>query len=363
MDENGYVIAKDLYYEEVIRNVKCSKDPLQPIYEAFTNSYESIALRKQSLPDADINSTIDIRLYMTPSTSSDAELFFSKLEIDDNGIGFDEVNFNRFNCFRDNRKGYKNRGSGRIQFIHAFQSTHVRSVFLEGEKKYCRTFLLSKDFSPKHNAIVKTSPPEEVTTETPLKTTLIFRQPLWAKIFYDSLNLDAVKESLISHYIMQFCSQRDHLPQISLSLWVNDDLKDTLSISSMDIPEIDNSMEISVPYKKLTNDGKALERTNINEQVTIHAFKIEKPKLSENKIQLTSKNQLVSKPRIELDGLSDNDVINGERYLFLLTSNYFDTVSEDNRDLLPIFPEEHHLEKASANQELFAEDFLVLEDL
>lgn len=136
-----FISAHDLNWRGVLKGVSKAADPLQPLFEAFTNSLEAIELRKrrgdQFLPhimvDLFFNDAIEGEIY---------EL--SRMAITDNGIGFDEENFNRLQIFKDESKGFNNRGSGRLQLLHFFHIAQYESVFRQGDEIWERKFILSK---------------------------------------------------------------------------------------------------------------------------------------------------------------------------------------------------------------------------
>ena len=45
MENNSYIVKDGVYWNGVLKGVKKHNDKFQPIYEAFTNALESIALR------------------------------------------------------------------------------------------------------------------------------------------------------------------------------------------------------------------------------------------------------------------------------------------------------------------------------
>lgn len=43
----SYVTNKDLYWKGILKGIAKSSDPLQPMYEALTNSLEAIDMRRK----------------------------------------------------------------------------------------------------------------------------------------------------------------------------------------------------------------------------------------------------------------------------------------------------------------------------
>ena len=142
MEKDTFVKAVDLWYAGVLRDIRKSKNPIQPIYEAITNSLESIIL----LPQKKDKGYIKIKLYFNKNLIGDY-LTFARVVIDDSGIGFDEENFDRLKRYRDTRKGHNNKGSGRIQLLHFFNESEYRSIFRDKTGFRQRSFTLSKSNS------------------------------------------------------------------------------------------------------------------------------------------------------------------------------------------------------------------------
>lgn len=119
-DQNKFVEYKDLRWSGILKSIKKSSNVLQPLFEAFTNSMEAIRLRQKNGDtfEAYINIILD---YETDLLEESID--FVSLTIEDNGVGFDEESFKRLIVFKDDTKGFNNRGSGRIQMVHTFKQS------------------------------------------------------------------------------------------------------------------------------------------------------------------------------------------------------------------------------------------------
>ena len=124
--EKTYIKRPGIYYPGVLRDIKKSQQHLQPVFEAFTNALESINERYKI--ENTLRGVITFRIYQKETTDSQTE--FDKLSIEDNGIGFNPKEFDRFNTYKDYTKGYNNLGSGRFQYVHYFNETKISSAFL-----------------------------------------------------------------------------------------------------------------------------------------------------------------------------------------------------------------------------------------
>lgn len=357
MEKDTFVKAVDVYYEGVLRDIRKSKNPIQPIYEAITNSLESIIL----LPQKKDKGYIKIKLYFNKDLIGDY-LTFARVVIDDSGIGFDEENFDRLKRYRDTRKGHNNRGSGRIQLLHFFNESEYKSIFRDETGFRQRSFTLSKSNSYlDKNAIIFYHDTVDVESQEPI-TTLTLKGLLDKKdqAYYDTFSVDDLKEQLISHYILYFCTHRETMPDIQLKQYLDNQIQRDIRLKPDDIPNFDKEeKKITLYYSKLSTDGKSIEKTERKEIFNLKAFKIDIDKLEKNEIKLTSKEEVRDDVKIRLDSLSPKDHINKKRYLFLLSGDYIDEKDRDTRGLIDI-PSKEDFKKAYSEQgEMFSEEILL----
>ena len=352
--ENQFINSDSLFWEDILRrDITKSGKPLQPIYEAFTNSIEAIKDAQKINPQ--IQGEITIKINSTESTIND-QFIFSSLSVADNGIGFNDEQFNRFNNYRDIRKGYKNLGSGRIQYVHYFDSTIVKSVFEENNNFYEREFVISKK-EPfiKNNAIVKHIFCKESINKKP-GTTVFFNTLLENIAVYNELNQKLLKEKLIERYFHYLCYNRNKLPKIKIEFYVQSTLIGSETISKLDIPNTDKNGSIKLDYFKKSSNG-TLELTDKKEDFFIDAFKIPKNVLKQNELKLVSKGEVVEESYLNLENLSKNDNIKGNKYLFLVSSNYIDSNDTHIRGILNIPSRESFAKNLFSNDEvIFLED-------
>lgn len=225
--DNTFMTKDGVYYPQIIREVKKSPNPLQPIYEAFTNSLESI----ESVKDPNHKGKITLRCYFVKDLYEGLE--FDKIIIEDNGKGFDDIEFNRFLTFKDSRKGFNNKGSGRIQFVHYFNDCEYLSVFKNGSGFKQRNFQVSKSrkFIETNNTLTFLKSTLDIDTDVS-GTILTLSNLVDEK---DKVNylfqVEELKEKLLSHYIQRFCLVKDNLPEIALEQYVNGDFDKVVSIT------------------------------------------------------------------------------------------------------------------------------------
>lgn len=339
----------------VLHDIKKSSTALQPIFEAFTNSLEAIKLKSKIAPDLQG----EIQIVIRASTNLTGNPEFNSLSITDNGVGFDSAEFKRFNTFKDFTKGFKNLGSGRIQFAHFFDSTEVQSFFEQEEQYFERSFVVSKNESfTKHNAIVLLKHLKP-TQKTETGTKVAFSGLLENSNIYNGLDEKTLKKALIERYVHYFCHNISSLPKIIIKYYLQGELEGESTISNEDIPKIDKTSTVKLNYSRIADTGTHLEKTSTQEDFVIDAFKIEKNILKSNDLKLVSKGEIIEKSGIELESLAENDNVKGFKYLFLVSSNYIDDRDTNLRGVLNI----PNADSFSKNANIFTPEEIILEDI
>lgn len=360
MSEGKYFKAEAIDYKGQLKKISKSKNKLQPLLEALTNSIEAIKLENNN------QGTITIQLKFKNNLIVESEL--SEIIFIDNGIGFDDENFRRFKRLHDESKNFFNHGSGRIQYIHFFDEINIESIYKDSQSKtefYKRTIVLSKSkVFLNNNSIMKYYEPiEENIKET--STTVVLKRLLDKndQVFYDKLTANKLKKEIITHYLDYFSENRDTFPNIVIQKFVDNNEIEKVEINSNDIETEDKTEEIEIYYKKLSDNGKQILKTEKKEIFEIKAFKLNKNILSSNSLKLTSKHEIVEgkiAKEIKLDILKDDDVVNSNRYLFLISSEYINKKDNDVRGDIEIYTEEKFKNDSSLFQE---KEVILLDDI
>jgi hypothetical protein len=351
LNQTGFLVNDGLYYPAILNGVGKSGNALQPLFEGFTNALEAIA----QLKDDPKKELIKVKVYYDPDLFDDK--IMSKIVIEDSGIGFNDEEFKRFLTFQDTRKGYNNRGSGRIQLIHFFSTVQYNSVFHSGDKFKQRKFHLSKT-APflKENAIASLDFYGD-STDTSAHTSLTLSNLISEKDKSSySMPLVNYKEVIINRYIQYFCAHRDSLPKIVLEAYKGEDLEDSLEITSEDIPSMDSTSSFPLNYElQGDEDAEDQEKTEI---FTVQAFKVPKDKLLKNSIILTSKGELVENKdfRLSLNALASEDHLENNRFLFLVSGSYINDRDGDTRGQL-------NIPRRKEQTSLFEKNTIFLEDI
>ena len=122
-----------------LKIIKKHKDPFGLVKELLSNAIEACLIRKEeSGLDA-----ISISIFTKKTTDEN----LSEIEIIDNGIGFNQKQWESFCCLGSTAKAeYKCKGAGRIQYWHYFNSVCIESSYREnGVLKGFRCVIESND--------------------------------------------------------------------------------------------------------------------------------------------------------------------------------------------------------------------------
>ena len=130
-----------------IRNVQVPHTrPLLPLFEAINNSVQAIddASRKDGRVEVEVIRDAQ-SLLGTAEVSSDRQLAeITGFVVTDNGIGFDDRNFEEFNkadtTYKVKRGG---KGIGRFTWLVAFERAEIESVYASDGRAMCRRFTFS----------------------------------------------------------------------------------------------------------------------------------------------------------------------------------------------------------------------------
>jgi hypothetical protein len=322
-----YLISDDVYYPSVLNNF-CKKkgSPLQPLFEAFTNSIEAIEDKSKG--------NIEVIIYLKKDLLPDDSnlVNYNKITIKDNGIGLNDFQFSRLKMLRDSRKGPANRGTGRIQYIHYFENTTIISIYkddLSGTGYKQKTITLSKSTKfLRQNSIIRIDNEEEIESHES-GTIVTFFNPIEKndEKFYEKLNASTLKIEFIRHYLALFCEIRKNLPKILIKVFINDKEDSSEMIKPSDIPNYDKTSTIQINYSKIENNKIVLSEKK--ETFELKMFKLATDKLDENAIKMVSKGEIARE--ILFDGLLPKESVNGDKYLFLLSSDYIDKKDADER--------------------------------
>ncbi len=340
LKQNDFVAAIGVYYPGMVNDIHKSSTKYQALWEMVTNSFES--LLEKDATDA----YLTIRFFYITDLLTDS-FNFEKLEVEDNGSGFNDKSFARFLQLKDNRKSSKNRGSGRIQLLHSFEETNYTSIYSQDGKCYKRSFILSaKDNFLERNAIVYYKTTEEI--ETCSETTTVVCTGLKDCSEYKKCNVDEFKEILKEHYFVYLCSIRDKMPNIIIEIYHDNQLLESATLSAHDIPQEDNTLTFSIKRAKYNEESRKIEYLDEAEDFKVRCFKLDKDQVKRNKIALISKDEVIDGIKVDFDLLKPDDIIENQRYMLFISSDYLDDIAGDTRGSLQL-PTEKDLTSRNSN--------------
>jgi len=347
--DDHLISATELSFTGVLNDVKKARTALQPVYEAFTNALEAIRARQRS---DEFFGQISVRI---DSRENLLQTEFDALTVIDDGIGFNDEEFKRFNTYKEGSKGFKNLGSGRFQYAHYFDTTTVTSNYQQEGRYFERKFVVSKKpaFISK-NALVKHIY-NRASDVQEHKTEVTFRHPYEKSTTYDDLTDESLKAKLLERYAHYFCNHKGELPDITIEFFVGSELRGTSKITDADIPDPEKTENTTLQYsRKVGNTSEKIEKS---EDFVIQSFALPPAISKENKLSLISKGELVEDSPVTLQNLANTDSVHGKKYLFLVSSDYIDARDSDVRGELNI-PDRDSFEKG-----LFGDEEILIEDI
>ena len=357
-----FISSEGLYWPGVLKGIKKASNPLQPIFEVITNSFEAIDMRsKLNVP---FEPFITIELFYNETTDKQPD-GLAEVHVTDNGIGFDDSNFKRLTIFKDDTKGYSNRGSGRIQLVQSFKQVMYHSVYCQAGVKYVREFSLSKAFQfMQKNAIIRLDKEEVVIGEKEncTQVKLIELRDKNDVRFFNSLTISDLKQKIIDHYILFLCTNRESLPKIDIKFYhLSKCIAHTdITLSDIPMPSKDDAV-ISISKSRISEDMKHIEASEEKVDIKIRSYKISSDILPKNSIKVTCKNEVVDSVKLKIGSLPADKIIDGSHFLFLLSSDYFDNQIGDTRDHFEILTKADF--KKIAKSQGYISEQLVLDDL
>lgn len=359
-----YLKAIGILYKNELKAIRKSGNPLQPVYEAFSNAWESLVERfhKEHLNLGEIQFKFYYTVGLFDDDKENKTTVLDKIVCVDNGIGINPKSYQRLLTLRDNSKSTRNKGTGRIQFAHYFDETIFDSVFANGKHggKHIVMCLSKKQAYLANNAILSKEKEEDVKeANSYAKVTLkhILDEKKDAK-FYNELKLDAIVSELKNHFLSRFCESRELLPKMEFVRYEDNKEIESRILCKEDIPLPQKKEQISVKYSKLDDNNKVVD-VDRTETFTLLSFVLPQESLSKNSIYYVSNGALAQENAV--DGLLKKDAINGNRYMFLLSGDYFDSVDDDLRGNLHLVKEADF--KKQNEGSLFPEECLLADKI
>jgi hypothetical protein len=263
------------------------------IYESIANSIDAGA------------SKIDIHISITNFNRPDT----LKIIIEDNGEGFTDRNFEKFNNVFDVEDDL-HKGIGRLVFLNYFYNTEIESAF-ENKK---RKFTFNDDFDGQN---------ELSEARDQRKTTrLTFTQYRKEKIkTYDYLIPSKIKEAVLEHFLPIFYKYKLKGKQLKISIFLDteEDNKD------FDFYSSNSSLNI--------NDLPQLKEKSIDDPNTLFGYFKLLYSIEKNITDPYALSAICADGRtIPLKIISESEFPQGYKMIFILYSDYFDGKTNSTRE-------------------------------
>ena len=268
-------------------------------YEAIANSI-------------DAHATL-IRIDIEIAAFTEAETL--QITVSDNGEGFHDKNFERFNKVLDVEDD-QHKGIGRLVYLNYFKNVLVESKY--GTR--LRTFTFNEEFDGESKVVEM--PSEEHQTK------LVFTNYIKDKIkTYDYLIAEKVRDSIFEHFLPKFYQMKLDGKQLKLTISLNAQTPNTeygFSSNSveMDISELPNLKEKTIPdTDTLFSEFKML-------------YSVEKTKPDERPSVISA---LCADGRtIPMTIISNKEFPAGYKLVFILYSDHFSGKTNTARDSLSL---------------------------
>ena len=229
-------------------------EPLLPLYEAIVNSI-------QSIEEAGIeNGRIEIEIQREAQMQMFGESWETDIDniiIKDNGIGFNNQNFESFDTYATDFKVEKGcKGVGRIMWLKAFCGVEIDSVYCENEKIYNRKF--SFDINNSVNNMSIEEMPKSIEPFTTVK--LIGMMSKIKKV--TPKRLKTIARDIFNHCFVYFITT--DMPEICLK-----DENEVLNINSL-FEEYKKEKIVINDFKVNGHDFKIIHSKNFNSSSATH---------------------------------------------------------------------------------------------
>lgn len=166
--------------------------PMLPIFEATMNAFQAIKEAKRP------TGAITIEVHREPNLVDRENAAITSFTITDNGVGFNDRNFDSFNTLYSDHKMHEGgKGLGRFTWLKAFDHVTVETTFKEKEGHYRREFVFDENYDIARGAAWVTD-----NTATGTKIELVgFKEPYKSQF---PRSIDHFIQRLVEHFLLVF---------------------------------------------------------------------------------------------------------------------------------------------------------------
>lgn len=342
--------------------IKKSKHQLAPIYEAIANSLEAIYQNIENT-HPEITLTFDFSGIISEVQK------LNRIDITDNGIGFNSENYKRFETLLDKSKGHNNRGSGRIQMLHRFSRIEVVSYFSENGLNYKRTFLCNKA----KYVYGDTLDADLTNHESGSTVSLIENESTPAeKEYFNNLQINDVIQDVKKHLLLRFYlddKKSIATPVINIIFKKEGAVIGSHTIKSQDMPQPQETGDLKVSYSKIRDPkSNEIEWSAVPEKFETLKwahFKLAENDLKHNGVYLCSKDIPVLS--VPFRDLKKNESVDGHQYLTAFYGEILDNEKYVNPSVDNFcFPDKKSIEQNIKDGNVFFdenEEFIFFDDI
>ena len=300
--------------------IKKSNNPLAPLIEGIANSLDSIKARQNiEIFTPCISVNFD---YFKGLLDDVKDIKLKSISIQDNGIGFTRDCFERFKNLADKSKSLNNRGTGKIQMFHRFESINVESVFREDSVFHEVKMKYSIDDTITPDCPLRELESDDVEQKTTVTLDDFYGTEEEEKFFEKFLNdISSIKKEFYKHLLLRLHFERESGLQIIITTSINGRTTSSTEITSNDIPLPYETKRVKIKtskpiFEKNAVDGQLIvkwQSNNSDNELEFTNFKFANNEIDENGIFLCSKGILVAQFKFSI--LRKN--INYDGYKFI----------------------------------------------
>lgn len=293
-----------------INNLKHFKnEALLPLFEALVNSIEAIEERG-NISDGKITVHVirNSQQALPGMEVDEAQKYITGFEIEDNGIGFDDNNYESFQTAETTYKMEKGgKGVGRFLWLKAFEKVLIESVYCKGAERYLRKI----EFTLKNGIIEKENALTEKTRKTIVKLIGFKKEYREQQSAYKKG--DTISQRILEHCISYFIGGTE---------------------IKIDLVDGADHYYINDKFKKIRQNISTESITKGDQQFSISHLKLYSTYLKMHKIVLTAKNREVKSFDIsKLLGTSMQFDEDGTKFVYCVyvSSPYLDKHVDSSR--------------------------------
>lgn len=255
---------------------------------------------------------------------------FKKFIITDNGIGFNDENYNRFSNLMET-KDNSHKGQGRVVYLIYFENIEVISRFSIKKKHKKRVFNFNYDFEKANNII------EDCETSQTTGTRLSFSGKATRKISkLDVLRSEYIREQIFSEFLPSLFKMKQDEQDFEITITSKVNNEDE-SISKIKIQDIPDFQSILLNTNELT---RLYQSSDIFKKSESYLYYFLKKYDEEHGVSSIITSFAIDSRAIKIDIIDKPNYLPNVEAIFFLTSTHFEGCVDPTRQELTLKPEE-----------------------